>query len=157
MRLHRRTLFAVCLIVLLFSLRLQPASAPPTALAQGDPPGPRPLSLTDAPFTLFLPLVEKYPEFVYLPLLSTPRPGYDWLQFNGDPQHSGNNTAETLITPANVASLQLLFRVPLSAISDGVPVYLAAVGTPGGIKDLVFLSTKTGDIAALDALLGAAV
>src|SRR5437870_3472149 len=126
---QRIIVLVVCLIASLLTLRPQPASPPQTALAQGDPPSPGPASRTDAPFTLFLPLVEQYPAFVFLPLLSTPRPGYDWLQFNGDAQHSGNNTAETIINRDNVAGLRPLFRVLLPDHSDAAPVYLGSVQT----------------------------
>ena len=88
-----------------------------------------------------------------------PRPGnasgYDWLQFDGDAQHSGNNTQETRLTPNNVSSLQQVFRDTLSSYqagtADSTPVYLGGVSTPGGTKDLLFLTTKDGHILALDA------
>jgi hypothetical protein len=80
---------------------------------------------------------------------------YDWLQFNGDVQHSGNNTLETRLTPANVAGLQQLFQINLPAIADGAPAYLHGVQTAQGTKDLLFVTTKNGYIAALDAATGA--
>lgn len=82
---------------------------------------------------------------------------YDWLQFDGDPQHSGNNTLETTISPQNVGGLTQLFQVTLPAIADGAPVYLSGVTTPSGVRDLLFVTTKTGDIVALDAHTGAQV
>jgi outer membrane protein assembly factor BamB len=75
----------------------------------------------------------------------------DWLQFNFDPQHSGNNPRETTLGPGNVADLKQLFRVSLPAIADGAPAYLSGVETPGGRRDLLFLTTKAGHIVALDA------
>jgi hypothetical protein len=86
----------------------------------------------------------------FLPLISY-QPGYDWLQFNGDAQHSGNNALEQRINVNNVSQLQLLFKVPLAGIADGVPVYLSAVSTASGIHDLVFVTTKDGNISAMDA------
>jgi outer membrane protein assembly factor BamB len=84
--------------------------------------------------------------------VATPAPvAYDWPQFNFDPQHSGNNPRETAITRANVGSLKLLFQVSLPAIADGAPAYLSNVQTPGGVHDLLFLTTKAGHILALDA------
>src|SRR5450432_934160 len=50
---------------------------------------------------------------------------YDWLQFNGDPQHSGNDTSETGLGHGNVASLARKFRSTLPSVADGAPVYLA--------------------------------
>jgi glucose dehydrogenase len=80
--------------------------------------------------------------------------GYDWLQFNGDPQHSGNNTKETAIHRNNVGRLMLKWQATLPALSDGAPVFLEAVSTPGGIKDVVYITTTNGYIVALDASTG---
>jgi IPT/TIG domain-containing protein/putative pyrroloquinoline-quinone binding quinoprotein len=82
---------------------------------------------------------------------------YDWLQFNGDPQHSGNNTVETVISSSNVASLAFSFQVSLPSIVDGAPVSLSGVATPGGTRDLLFVTTRGGDIIALDAHTGGVV
>ena len=154
-RTQRITLLVVCLIASLLTLRLQPPSAPQTALAQDGPPSPRPASRSDALFTLFLPFVENYPAIVLLPLLMTPRPGYDWPQFNGDAQHSGNNTAETILNRGNVAGLRPLFKVLLPDHSDAAPVYLGSVPTSLGMRDLIFITTSNGSLLALDAHSGA--
>jgi hypothetical protein len=82
---------------------------------------------------------------------------YDWLQMNGDPQHSGNNTQETVLGLSNVANLQLLFQVTLPSAADVAPVSLASVVTPGGTRDLLFITTKAGHILALDAATGTTV
>jgi hypothetical protein len=82
---------------------------------------------------------------------------YDWLQYNGDAAHGGNNTAETTITAQNVGTLQRLFQVTLPAVADGAPVVLTGVSTAGGVRDLVFVTTKAGHIVALDARTGATV
>ncbi len=81
--------------------------------------------------------------------------GYDWLQFDGNAQHSGNNTMETMITPANVGTLTRLFQVTLPAVADGPPAYLSGVATANGTQDLLFLTTKDGQILARDAHTGA--
>jgi len=81
--------------------------------------------------------------------------GYDWLQFDGNAQHSGNNTMETAITPANVHTLTRLFQVSLPAVADGPPAYLSGVATANGTQDLLFLTTKDGQILARDAHTGA--
>ena len=83
--------------------------------------------------------------------------GFSWPQFNGDAQHSGNNTQETLLTLANVSTLQPLFRVTLPAVADSSPVTVSGVNTAQGIRDLVFLTTKAGHILALDAHTGATI
>ena len=82
---------------------------------------------------------------------------YDWLQNGGDPQHSANNTLETILGPSNVANLQLLYQVALPAAADGAPVYLSAVPTQNGTQDLIFSTTKAGHIVALDASNGSIV
>lgn len=84
-------------------------------------------------------------------------PAYDWLQFNGDAQHSGNNTQEQTLTANNVSHLQRAFRVELPSVADGAPVSLHAVNTAHGLADLLFVTTKAGDILALDAHSGAIV
>ncbi len=89
-------------------------------------------------------------------LILTPVVGfsYDWLQFNGNPQHSGNNTSETIINAGNVNRLGKLFQVTLPSVADGSPVYLSSVSTPNGLKNLIFVTTKAGHIIALDAKTG---
>jgi hypothetical protein len=82
---------------------------------------------------------------------------YDWLQFGGDAQHSGRNTAETAITRNNVSALTQKYQVTLTATADGAPVFLEAVSTQMGTKDLLFVTTSDGRIIALDAQTGAQV
>src|SRR5438552_3081998 len=82
---------------------------------------------------------------------------YDWLQFGGNAQHSGRNTAETALTPNNVGGLVQKYQVTLSATADGAPVFLEAVTTPMGTKDLLFVTTRDGRIIALDAQTGSQV
>lgn len=108
----------------------------------------------DLPFQLFLPLVQS-PFRQFLPVIS--RAAYDWLQFNGDPQHSGNNTREEQISRGNVAALQLLYKVSLPGVVDGVPVFLAGVNTPAGAKDMLYVTTRGGELVALDARTGARI
>jgi hypothetical protein len=83
---------------------------------------------------------------------------YDWLQMNGDPQHSGNNTRETILGPSNVGSLQFLFKVLLPQGTtlgvDGAPVGLTSVVTPSGTRDLLFSTAKSGTLIAVDAANG---
>ena len=91
------------------------------------------------------------------PSLSQNFAAYDWLQFNGDAQHSGNNTKEILISRNNVSSLAQLFQATLPGVADGAPVVLTGVSTAGGVKDLAFVTTKNGWIVALDAKTGGQV
>jgi PQQ-like domain/PQQ enzyme repeat len=92
----------------------------------------------------------------YLPLTDNSN-SYNWLQFNGDASHSGNNTSEYKLSTKNVSKLNLLFQVTLPGVADSSPVYLSGVGTAQGFRDLVFVTTRDGYIAALDALSGALV
>jgi len=93
---------------------------------------------------------------IYLPIIDNSNL-YNWLQFNGDPSHTGNDLLETRISPNSVGNLNLLFQVTLPGIADGAPVYLAGVRTPSGIRDLIYVTTRAGHIAALDAHTGALV
>jgi hypothetical protein len=90
-------------------------------------------------------------------LAAAPLSAYDWFQLNGDPQHSGNNTLETILSPSNVSSLVFSFQVTLPSIADGAPAYLSDVTTLSGTRDLLFLTTKAGHILALDAHTGATI
>ena len=98
----------------------------------------------------------RQPNYTYLPILEKAG-SYDWLQFNGDASHSGSNTLENQISVNNVAQLRLLFQVSLPGIADGSPVYLSNVETPSGVHDLIFVTTRSGYIAALDAHSGALI
>jgi len=82
---------------------------------------------------------------------------YDWLQFDGNPSHTGDNTQETSITASNVGTLSQLFRVSLPDTADSSPVYLRSVSTPTGTIDLVFVTTRLGYIVALNARTGAQI
>ena len=94
---------------------------------------------------------------VYLPMILKYGPPYDWFQFDGDASHSGSNTLEQTLSPTNVNQLHLLFQVALPAVADGAPVYLHNVTTASGIRNLVFVTTRTGGLAALDASTGGTV
>jgi hypothetical protein len=78
----------------------------------------------------------------------------DWPQFDLDPQHSGNNTSEIFLSASNVGNLAQLYQVALRGVADGAPVFLARVPTASGVKDLLFVTTKSGYIQALDAHTG---
>jgi len=80
-----------------------------------------------------------------------------WLQFDGDPAHSGNNTSESLISASNVGTLVPLFDVVLPGVPDGAPAVLRGVPTANGKEDLIFVTTHEGHLLALDAKTGATV
>jgi outer membrane protein assembly factor BamB len=81
----------------------------------------------------------------------------DWPQWGFGPGKSGVNDQETTIHSGNVTSLHLLYRVALPAIPDGAPAFLAGVTTAQGVKDLLFLTTKSGMLLAVDAATGSVV
>jgi hypothetical protein len=81
----------------------------------------------------------------------------DWTQFGYDAAHSGNNTAETTLTQANVDQLQRRYQATLPANVDSAPVYLSNVDTSSGTKDLLFLLAQDGTLMALDAADGSVV
>ena len=80
--------------------------------------------------------------------------GYSWPQFNLDSQHSGNDNQETILTPANTVTLHRLFQVKLPDTADGAPIVLQAVHSISGTRDLIFVTTISGHLVALDALTG---
>jgi outer membrane protein assembly factor BamB len=89
--------------------------------------------------------------------LAAPAGAYDWLQFGGDPQHSGNNVRETIVHRNNVGRLLLAWQATLPANTDNAPVYLEGVSTPSGIRDVVYVLTTAGHLVALDAATGATI
>jgi hypothetical protein len=90
-------------------------------------------------------------------MLSVPAQGTDWLQYNVDARHSGNNAAEWMIGRSNVATLHVSYHVALPAIADGAPAFLANVSTATGTSDVLFLLTKDGRLLARDAATGVAL
>src|SRR6478672_11073927 len=76
---------------------------------------------------------------------------YDWPTFRGVSQYQGDNDQETALTTANVGGLHPLFQVTLPAVADGVPVFLGGVATPTGTHDMLFVTTRAGQIVAMDA------
>ncbi|MGO9481184.1 MAG: PQQ-binding-like beta-propeller repeat protein [Candidatus Kryptoniota bacterium] len=82
---------------------------------------------------------------------------YDWLQFNFDPQHSGNDIKEAIITPQNVGSMHQIFKTLLLSTADGAPAYLSDIQTQYGKIDMIFLTAKDGHIIALNAADGSII
>lgn len=77
-----------------------------------------------------------------------------WPAFNGGGSRSGVNSSEKIITPGNVGSLTRLWQQTLPAVVDSSPVQLPNVKTPTGTKTLLFVTTLTGSLLALDASTG---
>ncbi len=79
---------------------------------------------------------------------------YDWLQFDFNPQHNGNDTKEKKISTQSVGRLHQLFKVSLPSIADGAPAYLSNVMTSSGTINMIFVTTKDGHIIGLNAANG---
>ncbi|MEO8970888.1 MAG: PQQ-binding-like beta-propeller repeat protein [Ktedonobacteraceae bacterium] len=77
-----------------------------------------------------------------------------WPAFDGGGSRSGVNSSEKIITPGNVGSLTRLWQQTLPAVVDSSPVELPGVKTPSGTKTLLFVTTLTGSLLALDASTG---
>jgi len=74
-----------------------------------------------------------------------------WSQFGFDSAHSGRNPLESAIVPGTVSRLRVRFRTALPAVADGAPAYLTGVPTASGPRDLLFATTKAGQLVAVDA------
>ncbi len=86
---------------------------------------------------------------------ATPTPNLvAWPVFDGNAARTGINSAETTITPNNVGQLSKLWQQTLPGVVDGVPVEQPNVTTSAGIKTLLFVTTKSGSILAIDAATG---
>ncbi|MEO7000550.1 MAG: PQQ-binding-like beta-propeller repeat protein [Ktedonobacterales bacterium] len=80
-----------------------------------------------------------------------------WLAFDGAGARSGVNSAETIITPSTVSGLHSLWQHTLPSVVDGTLVEQPNVSTSGGVRDLLFGTSLTGTLFALDAATGAIV
>src|SRR6516165_9068901 len=92
-----------------------------------------------------------------LSLATTPAVAADWLQFGCDTAHSGFNRAETGYTTASGNTVLYHYSLPSMAglknpgTVDGAPVYVGAVATASGVKNVLFGLTNNGTFYALDA------
>jgi outer membrane protein assembly factor BamB len=80
-----------------------------------------------------------------------------WSQFDGGPDHQGNNTLETSLNLSTVASVTQKWKVTLPHYADGAPSVAFGVNTPNGSRDLVVVTTTAGDLVALDLETGATI
>ena len=91
------------------------------------------------------------------PPVRTAATGTDWLQFAFSPDKRANNTAESILTPANVGGLRQQFNVPLPDAPDGAPLLLTNVSTPLGTRDVAYIKGEHGHLWAFDAHSGAQI
>ena len=79
--------------------------------------------------------------------------GADWLFKRGDPQHTGWQRDEKLLTVRTVKGLRLLWKQQFSnGLTD--PLLLGPIITHRGIKELVFVKDGSDTVYAVDADLG---
>jgi outer membrane protein assembly factor BamB len=83
--------------------------------------------------------------------------GADWLTFGDSPQRDGENTAETLISAANVGGLHQIWVYNFGRAVDNSPVEAAGVAVGAGTQNLVLAGGENGMFAALNAQTGATV
>jgi outer membrane protein assembly factor BamB len=80
----------------------------------------------------------------------------NWPRFGFDAAASRVNPGERLITPQTVAGLHELWRTKLPDTADSSPALLRALPFPDGrLHDVLYLTTKSGSLVALDAATGA--
>jgi outer membrane protein assembly factor BamB len=76
----------------------------------------------------------------------------NWTQFGFDASGTRNNSTETRIKATNVAGLHLAWRSQLPDIADSTPAFLSAPAFPdGAVHNVLYLTTKSGSLVALDA------
>src|SRR5258708_2505210 len=84
------------------------------------------------------------------------RTSVDWTRFGFDASGTRNNASETHIKATNVAGLHLAWRSQLPDIADSTPAFLSALTFPDGtVRNVLYLTTKSGSLVALDADSGA--
>jgi outer membrane protein assembly factor BamB len=62
-----------------------------------------------------------------------------------------------MVTSTAIVPMKPVFATILPSPADGVPAYLAHVPTPSGMRDLIFITTRDGQLLALDAHTGTTV
>ena len=80
------------------------------------------------------------------------------LTFHNDVARTGQNLAETTLTPVNVnsATFGKLFQVALDGVVDAQPLYVAGVAIEGqGTHNVLIVATENDSLYALDADTGA--
>lgn len=75
----------------------------------------------------------------------------DWPRFGFDPSRSGVNPEDSSITPSTLGNLHRLWQTTLSGVADSSPILLHALNFPDKTHDALYVTTRDGQIIALDA------
>jgi hypothetical protein len=76
--------------------------------------------------------------------------------YHNDTARTGQNTQETILTPANVNSTSFgkLFSVPVDGAVFAQPLYLSGVNIAGGTHNVLYVATEHDSVYAIDADVG---
>src|ERR1700688_4046338 len=85
--------------------------------------------------------------------------GTDVLTYKNDPSRTGQNLAESTLTPANVtsASFGLLRNLMVDGKVDAQPLYVSQLSVSGSAHNVVFAATEHDSVYAFDADTGSAL
>jgi outer membrane protein assembly factor BamB len=108
-----------------------------------------------APFAL-LAIALVVVTIVIVQIIATARRPVDWPGFGFDPAGSRMNPTETQISATTVQGLRRLWQTTLPDVADSSPAYLPTLDFPDGTtRDVLYFTTKSGTLVALDANNGA--
>lgn len=87
--------------------------------------------------------------------VEAPSQSVGWSRFGFDAAGSRTNPVEQQITATNVHALRRLWATTLGSVADSSPAYLHGLTFPDGVtRDVLYLTTRTGSLVALDANTG---
>ena len=81
------------------------------------------------------------------------------LTYKNDLSRSGLNSAESMLTPANVtaSSFGLLRNLPVDGKVDAQPLYVSQLAVAGSVRNVMYAATEHDSVYAFDADTGAAL
>ena len=75
----------------------------------------------------------------------------DWPRFGYDPARSGVSLEKSPITPSTVNSLHRIWHTDLPGVADSSPILLHALSFSDKTRDALYVTTRDGQLVALDA------